>query len=369
MKKNVAEKKDKKNFFQRDFDLSISPITLVQKALFAKHLSVMLRAGLPLNEALAIIAETNRGRFRKILRKILSSVQAGNTLSSSFARFPKIFPAIFVSTTQAGESSGTLEENLDNLAVQLEKEKELSSKIKGAMLYPLFVLMAAFVMGMAMAFWVLPKITPLFEGLKVNLPFSTRMLIAFSHIVQSQGYYLLFGIIIVVSLFVWLCRQKFSRPVTHLFLLKFPIIKRISRNANLARFNRILGTLLKSGLNIDEALSITADTMGNYYYMKSLKKVSMRIGKGNKLSENLKEYGKFFPPMVVSMVRVGEESGKLEETLLYLADFYEMEVDNATKSLATAIEPLLLMFIGAVVLFLALSIITPIYSITSGINR
>jgi type II secretory pathway component PulF len=357
------------NFDLGNLDLPIGRVTLVQKALFAKHLSVMLRAGLTLTEALSIAVQSNKGRFKRILNKILISVESGNTLTESFARYPKVFPGIFVSTTEAGESSGTLEENLENLAMQLEKEKELVSKIKGAMLYPSVVLFAAFVMGMAMSFWVLPKITPLFEGMKMDLPFTTRSLIWFSHLVQNNGTMLFFGIVIGVVVLIWFTRQKFSHPLTHKILLTFPVVKSISRNANLARFCRILGMLLKSGLNIDEALSITADTLSNYYYYKSLKKVSTRIGKGNKLSENLKAYEKYYPAMVISMVRVGEESGKLEETLIYLADFYEMEVDNATKSLATAIEPILLIFIGGVVLFLALSIITPIYSVTSGIGR
>ena len=369
MPEKNKEKKTRESFLKRDFSLPFGRVSLVQKALFAKHLAVMLRSGLPINEAFTIIIDSNKGRFKNVLKKILISVQNGNTLSSSFERFPAVFGGLFVNTTRAGESSGTLEENLENLAVQLEKEKELQAKITGAMVYPAFVMFAAFIMGMGMSFFVLPKITPLFEGLKVNLPWTTRVLISFSHFVQNSGVPLFFGIVLGIVFLIWLNRQKFVKPVTHFVLLYFPVIKNISRNANLARFCRMLGMLLRSGLNIDEALGITADTLGNYYYRTALTKVSRRIGKGNKLSTNLNEYAKYFPPMVVSMVRVGEESGKLEETLLYLADFYDLEVDGATKALATAIEPILLLFIGGVVMVLALSIITPIYSITSGISR
>jgi len=180
---------------------------------------------------------------------------------------------------------------------------------------------------------------------------------------------LFLGIIGTVLFAGWLARQKFIKPFTHFFLLKIPIIKGVARNSNLARFSRTLGMLLKSGLSIDEAIRVTKDTMSNYYYHKSLEDVYKRVGKGVKLSDNLKQYEHLYPKMVSRMILVGEESGKLDETLLYLADFYELEVDNATKALSTTIEPILLIIIGCVVGFLALSIITPIYNITGNIRR
>lgn len=356
----------KKNF---NMEISFGGTGLVYKALFAKHLAIMLRSGLPINEALQVAAGSAKGKLKKVLFNVLTSVSAGHTLSASLALYPKIFSQSFISAVQAGESAGTLEGNLAHQAIQLEKEKELVSKIRGAMFYPLIVLAAAFILGLGMAFLVLPKITPLFEGLKMNLPFTTRALIWFSHFVQKHGVILFLGIILFVAFFVWLVRQKFSRPVTHWLLLKAPFMGRISRNANLARFARTLGMMLKSGLNIDEALDITQKTVGNYYYQKFLAKVSLSISKGSKLSDNLQLASGLFPIMIVSMVKVGEESGNLEETLLYLADFYDAEVDVATKSLSTIIEPLLLIVIGSVVGFLALSIITPIYNITGGMKR
>jgi len=350
-------------------DISFGRVGLAQKALLAKHLSVMLKSGLTITESLSIALDSSSGSLRKTLQGVLKSVESGQPLSSSFERYPKVFSGLFISATHAGESSGTLGENLEHLAEQLEKDKELVAKIKGAMLYPIVVLIAAFFLGLAMAFLVLPKITPLFEGLKMDLPVTTRGLIWFSHFVQDYGTALFAGIVGFVIFMIWLVKQKFIHPVTHWLFLKVPIIKKISINANLVRFSRTLGTLLKSGLNIDEALVITKDTVGNYYYKKALESASARIGKGTKLSDNLEQYPKLFPKMTTRMVRVGEESGRLEETLLYLAGFYEVEVDTATKFLATAIEPILLIFIGLTVGFLALSIITPIYNITGNIRR
>ena len=168
---------------------------------------------------------------------------------------------------------------------------------------------------------------------------------------------------------MWLLRRPFVRPVTHWFFLRIPIIKHITQAANLARFSRTLGMLLKSGLRIDEALEIMKQTLENVYYKAAMHELGVRVTKGSTLYEILNQYPVLFPMVLVHMVRVGEESGKLEDTLLYLGDYYESEVDGATKALSTVIEPALLIFIGLAVGFLALSIITPIYNITGGVRK
>ena len=363
-----TKKKQKKGNIL-NFNINIGGTSLRDKALLAKHMAVMQQSGLTIMESLTIIGESTKGKMKKVINGVKKSVESGNSLSSSFARYPKVFSGIFVSSVYAGETSGTLSENLKNLADQLQKEKELTSKVKGAMLYPAVVLFAAFVLGMAMSFFVLPKITPLFEGLKTELPITTRGLIAFSHFINDHGTALFAGIIIFIVALIWIVKQKFSHPVTHWLALKVPIIKKIVYNTNLARFSRTLGMLLQSGLNIDEALDVTQKTVNNYYYKKALAEVRDRVSKGTKLADNLDHYRKLFPKMTSRMIMVGEQSGKLEDTLMYLAGFYEVEVDNSTKSLSTAIEPILLLLIGLVVGFLALSIITPIYNITGNINR
>jgi len=359
--------KQKKSLFESD--INIGRVSLNQKALFAKNLALMLKAGLPISEALAISSSSTKGKLRTVILKIKQSVEAGRSLSSSFAEHLNVFSGMFVNVTQAGESSGTLVENLEGISRQLKKERELISKIKGAMIYPILVLIATFILGMILSFIVLPQITPLFEGLRVDLPLSTRMLISFSHFVQDYGIYLFIGIVTFVIFFIWLIRQRFVHPYTHWLLLHVPVIKGIIINSNLARFSGTLGTLLKSGVPIDEALDITTNTLGNYYYRKALEQVARSSSKGTKLSSNLEQFSSLFPILLTKMVRVGEESGNFEETLFYLADYYEAEVDSATKILATTIEPVMLLVIGSVVAFLALSIITPIYDITSNIRR
>ena len=360
-------KQQKRNMLQ--MDVSLGGVNLEQKVLFAKHMAVMLKSGLSIVEALNTAEESTSGKLKKVLGKVRNSVESGHSLADSLETYPRAFPEFLVSVTRAGETSGTLVENLENAAEQLKKEKELVAKLKGVMIYPVVVLAAAFVLGMGISFFVLPRIIPLFEGLSVELPITTRVLIAFSHVVENYGLYLFGSIVAGVVFLLWLIRQRFSRPVTNWLLLHTPIVGRIVRNSNLARFCRTLAMLLKSGLNIDEALEITKNTVGNYYYQRAVGNISKNIQAGTKLSANLEEYSALFPVIVVRMVKVGEESGKFEDTLFYLADFYEADVDNATKSLTTAIEPILLLTIGIIVAFLALSIITPIYDITGNIRR
>ena len=360
---------NKNNKSLLEFDVSLKGVSLEEKALFSKHLAVMLRAGMPVLEALQISRTSTEGKLKKIIIKVESSVASGHSLSDSFAEYPNVFSKLFINVTKAGESSGTLIENLENLAEGLQKEKILLGKVKGALLYPVIVLIATFGLGMVLSFVVLPKITPLFDGLQMDLPTSTKFLIAFSDIIQQHGALLFWGIIISVTFFLWIVRRAFMRPVTHWLMLNIPILRDLIRYSNLARFSRTLGMLLKSGVNIDEALDITRTTVGNFYFQRALNAVNLRVSRGVKLADALAEYKDLFPLLFVRMIHVGEESGNFEEGLFYLSELYEDEVDTSTKSLSTALEPALLIFIGLVVGFLALSIITPIYNVTGNIQR
>lgn len=368
LKKKKSKKiKEKKKFLEQE--IFIGGVKLVQKEVFARHLSIMLKSGLNIIEALEIAVDSTAGGFKKVLLGVSNTVRSGYTLSDSLARYPKVFSSLFISAVFAGETSGTLGESLKGIADQLEKEKKLSSKIKGAMLYPLIILVAALMVGMAMAFWVLPKIIPLFKGLKVELPLTTQLLIKFSAFIEQYGTHFLISSVIFIFFAAWLLRQNFVKPFTHFLILKIPIVKKISINSNLARFCDSLAVLLKSGMNLDESLKISKNMVDNYYYKKSIEKTGEEISKGSKLSSDLSQYKKLYPLMVIKMVRVGEESGNLAETLKYLGDFYEAEVDNDVKTISVIIEPVLLIFIGLGVGFLALSIITPIYNITGGLKR
>ncbi len=342
---------------------------LTQRALFAKNLAVMIAAGLTIIEALRVAAESAGGKLKNIILSLANSVESGSTLADAMGKYPRIFSGLFINAVYAGERSGTLSENLEYVAEQLRKEKELSGKIRGALLYPAVVLVATFALGLAMAFFILPKITPLFEGLSVALPASTRALLWISKFIGAHGTVLIISIISAVAVITVLVRQKFSRVVTHWIFLHVPILRSVIKHVTLARFCRTLGTLLKSGLHIDEAVAIAADTSGNYYYTKNLRVACEALKTGSRLATNLAYKPALFPPLVTRMIMVGEESGSLEGNLLYLASFYEDEIDSDAKTLTTSLEPILLLFVGCVVGFLALSIITPIYNITGSVGR
>jgi len=266
----------------------------------------MLKSGLTIVEALHTARESAKGTLKNILGGVIRSVESGHALSVALEEHPKAFSGLIVNVVKAGETSGTLAENLDNAAIQLKKEKELVSKVKSAMIYPIVVLVATFALGMALAFIVLPKITPLFEGLSVELPATTRFLIEFSHFIDNYGFWL-FGVIIAFVVFlVWIAKREFSKPFTHYLLINTPIVKGIVRHSNLARFSRALGMLIKSGVTVDESLSITKGVLGNFYFSRAIADIEKNIQSGKSLSDNLKEHGDLFPTMAVNMVRVGK---------------------------------------------------------------
>lgn len=367
VKKEGKSKKNLQNLLK--FDISFHKTSLTQKMIFVRYLAVMLESGLTISEALEIALDQSAGHFQKVLKSVLYSVRAGNSLSASLEKFPKEFSTLFVSSVYAGEKSGTLDKNLHSLASQIKKDKELKDKIRSAMVYPIIVVGATFCLGLAMAFLVLPKITPLFKGLDMELPVLTKILISFSALVENHAV-LLFLLVISFPIFLyWFFRRSFLHPYTHFAILRFPIIKKIAKYKNLSLVCRNLGTMLGSGLNIDEALSITRKTAANYYYISSLKTVTKKINQGSRLSDNLEKFPDLYPKLTSSMIRVGERSGRLEETLFYLSELYDIEVDNSTKRLTTALEPALLLLIGLLVGGMALSIIIPIYQITGSISK
>lgn len=359
--------KNKKNAL--NFEISFGSIGINEKIIFAKHLSVMLRAGLTISEALDIIYDQSDGRMKRIIGTIKESVDSGNSLSSSLSKYPKIFSNIFINTVYVGEASGNLDQNLENIAIFLGKEKELANKIKNAMFYPMIIVFLALGLGFIISYMVLPKILPLFKSMKTELPPTTKVLIWVSDSMQAHGKTIgvIFGSVAVA--FLWLFRQKFFQPVADYLILRIPLVGRVSKNKNISIFCSTLGTLLKSGLNIDEALNIVAKTSDNYYYRRCISKISERATHGEKLSVALADFKSLFSGLAVSMMKVGERSGRLEETLFYLAAYYEEEVDTSVKKISAAIEPILLIFIGLAVGGLAMSIIGPIYQLTGGMKK
>lgn len=341
-------------------------VSLAEKVFLAKHLSIILKSGISLPESLRIVAEQSKGKLKKVLNDIISKVESGKALNVALSDHKDVFDPLFINMIKIGEKSGTLDQSLTYLAEQLSKDAKLVGKIKSASLYPVIVLITAIIVGGGISYFILPKLTKLFSSFKAGLPLPTRMLLWFSNSIQKYGL-LWLGILITLIIGVWLLLKiKAVRGAWQSAVLSFPIIGRLTKSLNLARFSLTLGTLLKSSVTIDEALSITSDAIDYIPYQKAILKMKTEVSTGKTMLEGIEaadRRGKLFDPTTRSMIRVGEKTGSLNTSLLYISTFFQEEVDSITKDLATALEPILLIFIALIVGFIAIAIITPMYSI------
>lgn len=354
---------------KKSFSFSIIGVSYLDKLLFVRHLAMMIRAGLPLREGVVEIKDQTKSRkFRKILSDVIKRLDNGESLSSSLSKHPKAFDELFVNLVEAGEASGTLEKNLNYLAIQLEKRYDLRTKIKGAMFYPVIIVVSTVGLVGILAVFVLPKLLPLFNSFNIELPLPTRILLWSIETIQIYGPYIFTGMVAMVLFLAFIARFKKIKAINHRIILKIPIIGKLSKNINLAYFSRTLGILIKSGIPIVEAFDITSRTLSNVVYQEQLKKAVSRVERGEQVAAYFKDQPKIFPSILCRMISIGERTGKLDESLLYLADFYEKEIDNTTKNISSTIEPLLLVVIGLVIGFIAISIIMPIYEITHGLS-
>ena len=342
-------------------------VSLQQKMLFAKHLALLIKSGMPVNEAIQILAEDSKGALKGILKKVLKSVEGGNHLTASLGMYPRVFDAFFISMVQVGEESGTLEQSMENLASHLRKNNELRNKIKSALVYPAIVLMAIVGLGFTLSIFVLPRLIGLFASLKTELPVSTKFLIWFSNFFAGNWKQVLIAFVIVVIVGTVVRKTSPVRLVTHWLLLRLPITRSFSQTVNIASMARAMSLLLASGITLDKAMEIVMANMSNIYYRRSIMVVLQRVKAGESVGDTLSKQKYFFPHIVAKMVRVAEESGNLSETYEYLADYYEAILDDKSKNLSSTIEPILLIVIGAIVAFVASSIITPIYNFTASV--
>jgi len=344
-------------------------ISQLDKIFFAKHLALMLRAGLSLQESVATIQkQTSSRKFKKILVGLLKDINNGQSLASSLEKHPKVFSKFFIGLIQVGEESGNLEKNLEYLAGQLAKNYNLQRRIRAALIYPAIIFVSAVGLGAGLSFFILPKLIKLFESLEIELPLATRILLFIIVAVQNYGFYILAGIIILIIFFRLLWQIKFIKLIVHHSLLYLPIAKSIFRNLNLVYFTFNLGLLLQAGLPIIKALEITEKSLTNLIYQEKLKALCQNVKQGRPVAQYLKKQKQLFPLIVSQMTEVGEKTGTLDSTLLYLAKFYEKEISSQLKDLANILEPVLLIIVGLIVAFVAVSIISPIYQLTQGLH-
>ena len=344
-------------------------ISLTEKMFFVRNLQVMTNAGLSLPRAIGALAEqTKNPKFKKALLNIREEVTRGRSFSAALGDYPDIFSELFISMVNVGEESGTLDKVLTTLSQQMEKEHTLKSKIKGAMVYPSVIILAMIGVGILMLVTVIPQLGETFEELGIELPTPTKVIIALANFLATKWYLVLLGIILLVIFFSQIIKLKSVKKVIDKIILKVPVISTIVKSTNSAYMLRTLSSLIAAGTSFPRALEITSGVLGNFYFKEAMIKAGEKVRKGKKLSDVLGAYRDVYPVIVIQMVAVGEETGETSSILSKLADFFEEEVSNTTKNLTSIIEPFLMLIIGAVIGFFAVSMIQPMYSMLGAIE-
>jgi len=352
-----------------NYKLFFNSVSLDEQINFAKNLAVLLRGGITIDEAVNSLAEQAKpGLMKKILYRIKTRLENGVSLHSAIDDEGRSFGKIFMSLVRAGELSGSLPENLEFLSSWLERDSNLRKQVNGVLLYPKLVISAVFILGGGLSVFVLPKLVPMFTSLHVELPLVTVIVLNISVFAQQYWPAVIFGIFFLWLGIFSLFKIPRMRYFYHKSLVYTPYIKEFIIGYNLALFAQLMGTLLKSGISIDEALEVAHTGTTNLYYKKVLEEIIDRISKGVSLVSIMDEYPRLYPANSMSILSVGENSGTLEESFFKISDFWTKEILDRTKMLPTIIEPVLLVVIAAAVGLIAMSIIMPIYKLTGNLG-
>ncbi len=331
---------------------------------FTRQLSTMITAGLPITDALNLLKLQSSQQFSLVVSSILTDVGAGLGLSEAMVKFPKVFSKVYIALVRAGEAAGVLEKILNRLADNMEKNREFGSKVKGAMIYPIIVLLGMVGVMIVMMVAVVPKLTTLYGEFGANLPLATKIVIGMSNFMINLWWLVL----LLLGGVVWVLRLLINKPEGRRWIdswvYKVPVIGSLSQQIMLTEMTRTLALLVGAGISIVEALNIVSTALGNVVVESEMKRIARQVEKGFPVSVSFSE-SPIFPVMIGQMMAVGEETGKLDEVLEKLSSYYESESEQRVKGLTTAIEPLIIILLGVGVGFLVFSIIMPIYNLTS----
>lgn len=360
-----TEKGEKKAISLPFFNRGVS---LTEKLMFTRNLQVMIASGLSLPKALRILSEQSKSKkFKAVLLKIEESITKGKNFSDSLEEFPEVFSELFRNMIKIGEETGGLDNVLKLLSRQLEKENDLKSKIQGAMIYPAVIICVMLGIGVMMLIMVVPTLAKTFEELKAELPITTRVVIALGNFLANNWLLCIVGLVIIVFLFRIIIKTKRGKKTIDFLSLKIPVISPLVKKTNSAYTVRTLSSLIASGVPIVRSLEIVSGTLDNVYYKTAILDAAEKVRKGEKLSSALSSYTTIYPSLVLQMMEVGEETGETSSILAKLADFFEEDIANATKNLASIIEPFLMLIIGVVIGFFAVSMVQPMYTMLDAI--
>ncbi len=341
----------------------LNKVSLTEKIFFTKNLQVMLSGGLSFPKTLRVLSEQAKSeKFKKVLLDIKEDIGQGKSFSSSLEKYPDIFSEVFRSMIQLSEETGNIEKSLTILSKQLEKEYELKSRIKSALIYPAVIISAMLGIAILMLTVVLPQLAGVFEAMNVDLPASTQFIINLGDFLSNNILLSFFLLVALIIAFRILSKTKKGKKGIDFLLLKTPFLSMVIKKTNSAHTARTLSSLLSSGVPIIRSLEIVSGNLSNSYHKEAINNSIETMKKGGKLSHALTPYSGLYSSLMIQMIEVGEETGQTSEVLSKVADFLEEEVFNITKNLSSTIEPVLMVVIGAAVGFFAISMLQPIYS-------
>ncbi len=337
--------------------------------IFTRQLSSMLSSGLTVVKSLELLkAQIKNQAFVEVITSIINDVQEGKTLGQAVEKHPKVFTPIYVSVIKAGEQGGLLDKVLLRLSENMERQSQLKSTIKSALMYPAIVIIMMFGVMMIMTFFVIPQLSDLYTSMNVSIPLPTQIVLDVSKFIVTAWPVVLAIIAVVIFAFRKWINTTDGRFIYDSALLRLPIFGKLFSNSILAEFTRTLSLLVGTGTLVVQALLETADTTGNVLYKSAIIDVAKMVEKGVGIGDSMSSYT-LFPPMLIQLVEVGEQTGKIDEGLMKASEYYESEADQMVKTLTTALEPIIMIILGAGVAFLLISVITPIYSLINSVGN
>ena len=364
----VSVKEVEKKFRTPMFSKLFGGMKEHEKIVFARNLGAMIKAGLSVTRALSVMdKQAKNKKFKKLLNELSVDVSKGDALSDAMKRRPAVFSPLFVSMVRSGEESGNVANSLTIVAGQMEKTYLLMKKVKGAFIYPAVILTLMVILAILMLIFMVPTLTATFQGVGLELPLSTRIIVVTSGFLVSNTLLVLVGLLLLVFGVIAFLNSNAGKRFVDNLLVRIPVVRVIVREVESARTARTLSSLLSSGVDIVVALDVTRDVMQNHLYKDVLGQAYSSIQKGEQISQVFTRYPKLYPAFISEMVAVGEETGKISDMLLGVANYYESEVDQKTKDLSTIIEPVLMVMMGIGVGLFAIAMLAPTYSLVEQI--
>jgi type IV pilus assembly protein PilC len=340
----------------------LNKVSKKDSAIFSRQLAVMLQSQVPVTQSLRSLSiQIKNPGFKEKILKVSQLVEEGTPLSGAFGAFPEVFNVFYISLIKTGEASGKISEALYYLSDHLEREHDIESQIRGAMIYPIFVLAVLFAVIPLIIFFVMPKLVDLLKETVAKPPLFTRMMIDFYGFLANYGWIIIVGFFLLVLFITYYFTTKEGRKRYDELSLKMPVFGGFLKKTFLIRFAENISTLISAGLSINNALKITRDTVGNDIYKNILTETDERVSQGEKISAVLVKYPDYAPPFVVQMIQVGEETGTLDKNLMEIVNFYNKEIKRAIETFTALLEPVLIIFLGVIVAFLAVSVLEPLY--------